>query len=222
MTHAIPCPMLFSPPMRNPTFAVLLAVLVSTFQLPLVAQPSAPVESQGALVEVSAVKFDLARNGSDPWLEAAIELAVKPGGRQVTGEFVDRVRVTLSIMVEGTNPKGEKQPAFYRASVEAITLEGGVSLVRFYLPPEIVRRDRLRADAAYYVVDVEAAGKPQPLGRGAISRSFSSPDSVKSFQSRVGADSGPNDGILMPQYLTPFDGDPRRVTPSFLRREARR
>jgi hypothetical protein len=208
--------------MRNPIFAALLTVLVSIFQLPLAAQPSAPAESQGALVEVSAVKFDLARNGSDNWLETVIELAVKPGGRQVTGEFVDRIRVTLSIMVEGTSPKGEKQPAFYRSSVELITLEGGVSAVRFYLPPEIVKRDRLRADAAYYVVDVEAAGKPQPLGRGAISRNFASPESVKSFQTRVTAESGTNEGVLMPQYLTPFDGDPRRVSPSFLRREARR
>jgi hypothetical protein len=199
--------------------------VVSVASLPLNAQPApaaAPAEAI-ALAEVTAVKFAGARWGSDNWFEAEIEVTAKPGGRAVSGQFVDRVRVTLSLGVEASDEKGTKKMTFYRSSVEAITLEGGgKSTFRFYLPPEVVSRDKLRPDVKYYVVELEAGGQAQPAGRANASTDFKSAESVKNFLSKVSAEAGPNEGILMPQHLSPFAYDSQRRAPSVLRREGQR
>ena len=168
------------------------------------------------------VRFNAVRNGGDVWLEAEIDLDVKPGGKAVTGEYVNRVRTTLNLMIEATDGRGGKQNTYYRASVEAISLEGGKASIRFYLPPEIVKRDRLRADVKFYTVDLEAGGQPQPPSKAGIAASFKGPDSVKKFQDMVAKDASANENLLVPQHLTPFAFDPQRHSPTMLRREPQR
>lgn len=212
--------------MKIPSILVFLPfAVVSVAPLPLVAQPApaaAPAEST-AVAEVTAVKFGGARWGSDNWFEAEVDVTAKPGGRAVSGQFVDRVRVTLSIGVESVDDKGVKKMNFYRSNVEAITLEGGgKSTFRFYIPPEVVSRDKLKADVKFYAVELEAAGQPQPPSRANASTDFKSADSVRNFLSRVSAEAGPNEGILVPQHLSPFAYDSQRRSPSVLRREGQR
>jgi hypothetical protein len=45
---------------------------------------------------------------------------------------------------------------------------------------------------------------------------------VKGFLGRATSAGGVNDGIMMPQYLTPFSFDPQRRAPTFVRRELQR
>jgi hypothetical protein len=156
-----------------------------------------------AQVEVNAVKFSFARIGRDAWLETDIRLDVKPGGKLVSGEFVDRVKVTLSIGCEAFDSKGQKSLVFYRSNIELISLEGGKpGMVRFYLPPEVVKRDNLRADVKYYVIEVEAKGELQKPVKASAATEFTTPDSLKNFLNKVSSESGANEGILMPVSYT--------------------
>ncbi len=181
------------------------------------AQPAAASQ-----VEVASVKFGAARFGGDNWLEADVELDVKPGGKPVSGEFVNRVRVVLTLGCDAVDSKGAKRLDFYRSTAELISVEGGKTNVRFYLPPEVVKRDKLKTPVDFYVVEVDAAGEPQVPSKESAATKFSSPESRKIFLSRATSESGINEGILMPQYLTPFSFDAQRRSPTFLRRELQR
>ncbi len=207
--------------MKFPFFIAALAILVFGIPLHSYCQP-APPPGPVPQVAVAGVKFGWARADGDNWLEAEVELEVRPGGKAVAGEFVDRVRTTLVLACEATNAKGEARTVFYRSICEAITLEGGKALIRFYLPPEVVKRDKLRADVKYYAVDLEAGGDPQPPARGAISPELKSADRVKNFRDKAGSEAANNEGLLVPQHLTPFAHDPQRRAPTVFRREAQR
>jgi hypothetical protein len=206
-------------------FALLFLTLVSAAPLPLTAQtPSAAAAEAGAQVAVSSpVKFSGARFGGDNWLEAEVEVEARPGGRAASGQFVDKVRVTLSLGMEAADDKGAKRLVFHRSSAEAITLEGGTkAFFRFYIPPEIVRRDKLRPDVKFYVVEIEAGGQPQPPAKASASNDFTSMESIRNFLAKVSAEAGQNEGVMIPQYLSPFALDSQRRAPSFVRREALR
>jgi hypothetical protein len=95
-------------------------------------------------------------------------------------------------------------------------------MVRFYLPPEVVKRDNLRPDVKYYVVELEANGEPQKPVKASASNDFTTADSLKNFLNKVSAESGANEGVLMPQYLTPFAADSQRPSSTPLRREIQR
>ncbi len=197
--------------------AVLLAVFI--FQLRSAAQGASVAVVEA---EVSAVKFSAARFGSDAWFEADVEVEAKPGGKLVAGQFVNRVRVTLSVGMEGTDEKGAKTINFYRATAEALTLEGGKSNFRFYFPPEIVKRDKLRTPVTYYAAEVEVAGKAQEPAKTSFSNAITSAASLQNFISKAAAESVANDGLLIPQFLTPFAADTQRRAPTFARKEALR
>lgn len=204
-----------------PFFFAFAAIL--TVVSPITAQPAPPAQGEAAQVEVAAVKFGAARFNGENWFEAEVEVNVKPGGRAISGQFVDRVRATLNLALEALDDKGAKRLTFYRSSVEAISLEGGAkSVFRFYLPPEIVRRDKLRPDVKYYVVELEVGGQPQPPARGSASTDFTSPDSIRNFLSKASSESGQNEGVLTPQHLSPFALDSQRRAPSVFRREGQR
>jgi hypothetical protein len=197
--------------------AVLLSV--SIFQSRSLAQGAAAGVVEA---EVSSVKFSSARFGSDAWFEADVEVEVKPGGKLVAGQFVNRVRVTLSVGMEGTDEKGAKTINFYRSTAEALTLEGGNSNFRFYFPPEIVKRDKLRPPVTYYAAEVEVAGKVQEPVKSSFASAFTSAVSLQNFISKAASESVSNDGFLIPQFLTPFAADTQRRAPTFARKEALR
>jgi hypothetical protein len=209
--------------MKIPAPFVLLALAFATFSpVQVRAQAPAAAAEAAAQVEVTGVKFNSARFGGDVWLESEIDLMAKPGGRAGPG-FVDRVRVTLSLGLEASDEKGAKRLVFYRANAEMIALEGGTkSTVRFFLPPEVVRRDRLRNDVKYYAVEIEAGGQPQTPTKPSVSSDFTSAEMVRNFLSKVTSESGQNEGILVPQHLSPFANDSQRRAPSVFRREAQR
>jgi hypothetical protein len=210
--------------MKNPLLSSLLAacLAVSLFPIHSAAQ-SGPAPAPVVEAEVGAVKFSSVKFGSDTWLEADVEIEAKPGGKLVAGQFVDRVRVIITIGMDSTDEKtGKPVRLFYRSAAEALTLEGGKSDFRFYFPPEIVKRDKLRTPLNYYAVELEVAGKAQAASKASYSSTITSAASLQNFISKAANESVVNEGLLIPQFLTPFSIDAQKRAPAFSRKEAQR
>lgn len=179
-------------------------------------------------VEVASVRFSnqrppatLSGGGTANWWEAEVTLNVRPPAGS-PGQMVSRVRVSLLVGFElPAIAGGERRLQHYRAEAECVALESGRADVRFYLPPEIVKRDQLHADPRYWGVELAVGGKPVTAARTAYATTLGSAEQRKNFQSKAGPAAAANDGILLPQYLTPFANQYPRATPSFVRREGR-
>lgn len=155
------------------------------------------------------------------WLEADVQLNVRPAPG-APREMVSRVKVSLLIGFELPAPTGgERRIEHYRAEAECAALEAGRADVRFYLPPELVKRDQLHGDPKYWGVELAVAGRALPASRAAYSPTLGGAEQRKNFQTRGGAAAVVNDGLLQPQFLTPFVNEYPRATPSFVRREGR-
>ena len=136
--------------------------------------------------------------------------------------MVGRVKVALTLGFElPGNSTGPRRIDYYRAEAECVALEAGRVDVRFYLPPELVKRDQLFGEPKYWGVELIVGGKALVPGKGAYSTPLSTPSGRKNFQSTATAAATANDGLLLPQYLTPFENEYPRATTSFVRREAR-
>lgn len=198
--------------LRSP---LLLALAFAGLCVALRAEP-APGEA-----EVSAVRFRLARPASganEPWLEAEVETNARPGPAN-PGRMLPRVRVTLTLCVETLAGNGPRRLDFYRASAEAVALDEGRSSIRFYLPPEIVRRDGVRSEPRWWLAEVAVGGRPMPAGRGRFSSALANEQIRRDFLQKVAANASGNDGVLQPQYLTPFATDHPNETPTYVRRD---
>jgi hypothetical protein len=175
-------------------------------------------------VDVTSAKFTNLRapNGAvGNWFEADLALNVRPAPG-APGQMVSRVRVTLTLGFESPGTAGgERRTEFYRAEAECVALEAGRTDVRFYLPPELVKRDQLHGDPKFWAVAVTAGGRAQTLGRAGAATALAAADARKNFESRAATGAPANDGLLQPQYLTPFAADYPRATPSFVRRDSR-
>ena len=200
---------------------MLLAVTVT----PVLAQtPPAPP----TVIEVAAVKFTPIRAGAGTWYEAEVEIQAKPGSAADNGNFINRVKVTLNLGVFSAKAApGAKIPdTYYKASAEAVAVEtsGGKTSFRFYLPPEIVKRDKITGDLKFYLVELSLDGRALPLTRFHYpAATFGTTTAiVESFRGKLSAEAGVNDGILLPQYLSPFAFDGSRPAPSFIRVESTR
>jgi hypothetical protein len=175
-------------------------------------------------VEVTTVKFTNVRaptGSTGTWLEGEITLNAKPVSGN-SSQMVSRVRVSLLLGFElPAIAGGERRLEHYRAEAECVALEPGRAYVRFYLPPEIVKRDQLHADPKYWGIELAVAGKALPAARAAYSTSLATAEQRKNFQARAGPAAVANDGVLQPQYLTPFVDEHPRATPTFVRRTDR-
>jgi hypothetical protein len=176
--------------------------------------PAAP-----APVEVSTVKFRPVAGG---WFEAEVEVQAKPGPVPTANRnFVNRVKVTFNLGVFSVKaPQGATVPdTYYRASAEAVAIETtGRTSFRFYLPPEIVKRDQVTGPQKFYLVELSVGGQVLPLTKDNVPSTFTSAAFIDGFRSKVSGEATANDGILLPQYLTPFATGGTN-TPTFIRTE---
>lgn len=175
-------------------------------------------------VEVAMVKFsNLRAPGGSPgnWYEADIALNVRPA-HGAPAQMVSRVKVSLLLAFDLAGASGpERRTESYRAEAECVALEPGRANVRFYLPAEIVKRDQLHGDPRQWGVEIAVDGRPLPAARPAYSGNLAAADARRAFQKRGATAAAGNDGVLVPQYLSPFAGEYPRATPSFFRRELR-
>lgn len=203
----------FKRPTRLLAFTVVFAFCFSVVPLRVCAQSNA----ETPVVEVTNVSFRNVQpdNGGEGWLEAVVELNV--GGTPGAGVYsrnVDRVKVTLSISIKTRNDDFD----FFRASAEAVTLRAGRASIRFYLPPEIVRREQINGTPYAYLVELAVKGRPLPDSPANASSVLRSADIVSGFKDRVVRAAPLNDGILVPQYDSPFEHSYGNDTPSYVRR----
>lgn len=176
--------------------------------------PARAVTFPGA-VEVNQVRFERLRA---EWYQVEVEVEVRPAPEN-TSRFVDRARVRLNLGFRITT--GGERFEFYQAEGTAVSLEQGRAYFRFYLPPEVVKRDRLSGAADFWAVQLAVGNKDMPVSRRQVSNSLPNPTVLENFLARVASEAPTNTGVLVPQYLSPFaEAEFGRGTPSFVRPEA--
>ena len=177
------------------------------------------------VIDVASVKFNPVRvGGADTWYEIEVGLQSRPGVAANNKQFINRVKVTLNLGVFSVKaPVGAKVPdTYYRASAEAVAIEATGSKIafRFYLPPEIVKRDELTGDQKFYSVQLSVDGKILSPTKTSVSlATLGNQQALDSFLAKISSDAPSNDGILVPQYLTFFAFDGSRPSPAFIRSE---
>lgn len=157
-------------------------------------------------VSVRSVEFReaLAPAAEEPHLEIAINLR---GERTADERRPDGFHRDVNVRLELAFNVGrgrEEQQTFYRAEARLVGLApGDAKTVFFYLPPEVVRRDRLRRPVAWRVA-LQVEGRALPQSPGTYSTNLSDPLAARAFVSRLSDEAAANDGILLPIYLTRF------------------
>jgi hypothetical protein len=201
---------------------------------------------------VRSVHFDPVKIGGqkNEWIRMQVELQAnfnpetkvsaedKVGKRPANKQWVDKVKVTVTQIFKPLGAANSTEYSYYRSSATVLTMEIGSSRSAFfYLPGDIVKRDRLKLQPDYFYVQLEVGGNEVPLfneaGRltpdmlAAVHKQFSS--NKKEFDAaRDLADRGAtaNAGMLRPQYMVPyaiFDTLPlSSPSPEFIREDAAR
>ncbi len=172
-------------------------------------------------IEVRGATFSLVRaplGATEHWQTMNVSLQARPD-RSRLGQVTDRVKVKVSIGYERAMAGGKREWQFYRASVDLVGLRSGRSRVRFYLPPEIVKRDEIQGGPKFWAVELVGEGMDVSPTRGNYSLALNNEGLLNQFMDKVSSEGAANDGILQPQHLTPFatldpDNTPTVVQPT--------
>jgi len=233
-------------PQATAVFASLTALFFSF--APLVAQVAKADTGKSAVI-VRSVHFDPAKLGGqqNPWIRAQVELranfnpeakvapdadasAKKPANKQ----WVDKIKVTLTQIFKPVGATAAADFAYYRSSATVLTMEVNTDRsVYFYLPGDVVKRDRLKSQPDYYFVQVEVggqelplfteAGRPVPDMQNAVHKMFLDKKAFDEARSLADRAVNANSGLLRPQYLVPysiFDNLPQgSPSPEFIRED---
>jgi hypothetical protein len=200
------------------------------------AQATAPADkdakSTGASgkpnVIVRDVKFLQVTLGGqvNKWNRMQVELEAKnnPDPKAFNKRWLDKVKVTVTQIYKTSSPKPEDWN-YYRSVATVLTLEVGVprSLL-FYLPGDVVKRDRINKEPDFYFVSLEVAGTEEPIfdAKGAliaeqqraVSRDISQKEKFEKAKDAADRGVSTNSGILRPQYLITYPDAPVAVPPS--------
>ena len=180
--------------------------------------PSAPPPTASG-VEIVDVGFRSVRspwNQADTWYEADLTIEVRAGADQ-PGRMLNRIKFAFAMATETVLATGSRR-SYHRCEAEVVALAAGRHHVRFYLPPEIAKRDALRGPAKEWLVEIAVQGKPLAITAKNYSASLRDPRAMNEFRTRLGTESPSHDGIMRPQYLSPFDREYANDTPTFMRR----
>jgi len=166
-------------------------------------------------VEVSSIRFskeraDLTR---ETWLEMAVTVRVKGNSDPTATDrrFLDQLGLQVALATQVGGGSSSKFN-YYQLRVEATAVERGEAVFRFYLPPQVLKRDGVGTPQPFaYAVELSVAGRPVAPGRGQVSSNLQDAARLQRFWELVEEQSSVNDGVLLPQYATPFrdeyDGD---------------
>lgn len=150
------------------------------------------------------------------WLECSLLLDVRRDSvdrERRHPDYIDGIVVNLMLGIE-VEPRSSSQTQFdfYTAEANLVSLPEGRHTVRFYLPPEIVERDRIRQQPHSYLIRLMRGDR---IFSEAVSPELERPNVRQSFLSRIGSDAPKNKGILLAQPQTPFVLAYPDDTPSF-------
>jgi hypothetical protein len=238
-------------PQARAVFASLMAICLS---LSCVLAQATKAEGGAATsgkspVYVRSVHFDPVKIGGqkNEWVRMQVELQAnfnpdtklsaedKAGKRPPNKQWVDRIKVTVTQIFKPLSVKDAAEFSYYRASATVLTMEVNSSRsLFFYLPGDIVKRDRLKMQPDYYYVQLEVGGTEIPLyteaGRltadmqAAVHKQFVNKKDFDGARELADRGVGTNAGMLRPQYLVPyaiFDNLPQgSPSPEFIREDS--
>lgn len=199
-------------------------------------------------VVVRSVHFDPAKIGGQKheWIRMQVELQAnfnpetkvaaedKATKRAANKQWVDKVKVTVTQIYKPVAVKEAAEFSYYRSTATVLTMEvNSPRSVYFYLPGDIVKRDRLKMQPDYYYVQLEVGGTEVPLyseaGRlspdmqAAVHKQFANKQAFDGARDLADRGVAANAGMLRPQYLVPyaiFDTLPQgSPSPEFLRED---
>lgn len=165
-----------------------------------------------AAAEIEIVKLDFDQveqpGGRDPWYQISVTFNVERGDREPHSNprFADEVSVELAFATESDRGGGTHY-AFYSATAEFPTLEVGRHVTRFYLPPELVKRDRVRGEPHAYLVEIASGAE---TAASILSANLRGEGRLTSFMDRA-ANEGSD--VLRLQEESPFAWINPRGTP---------
>ena len=201
-------------------------------------------------VNVRSVHFDPVKLGGqqNPWIRTQVELhanfnpeakaapeAEAGPKKPINKNWVDKVKVTVTLIFKPIGTTTAEEFAYYRSSATVLTMEVNTDRsVYFYLPGDIVKRDRLKMQPDYYYVQVEVGGTEQPLfsenGRpvadmgNALHKFFLDKKNFDLARPQADRAVGSTSGMLRPHYLVPaafYDSLPQgSPQPEFIREDA--
>ena len=231
--------------------AVFASLMAFCLFVPLVSAqaPTAAGNAGKSPVIVRSVHFDPVKIGGqkNDWIRMQVELqanfnpetkvtaAEQASKRAANKMWVDKVKVTVTQIFKPLTAKDATEFSYYRASATVLTLEiGSPRSVYFYLPGDIVKRDRLKMQPDYYYVQVDVGGTEQPLfteaGRpvpdmaNAMHKMFIDKKAFDVARSEADRAVNANNGMLRPHYLVPsafYDSLPQgSPQPEFIREDA--
>lgn len=242
-------------PLVRAVFASLTAFCVSVSVLSAQAtKAEAGAGTSKSPVVVRSVHFDPAKIGNqkNEWIRMQVELqanfnpeaklsaedkADKAGKKTVNKQWVDKIKVTVTQIFKPLSAKDATEFSYYRASATVLTMEiGSPRSVYFYLPGDIVKRDRLKLQPDYYYVQLEVGGTEVPLfseaGRispdmlAAVHKQFVNKKDFDGARDLADRGASANAGMLRPQYMVPyaiFDTLPQgSPSPEFIREDVTR
>ena len=237
-------------PQVRAVFASLMAFSLSVAGLSGQATKGEVGAASGkSAVNVRSIHFDPVKIGGqqNPWIRTQVELhanfnpeakaapdAAAGAKKPVNKQWVDKVKVTLTQIFKPIGTTAAAEFAYYRSSATVLTMEVNTDRsVYFYLPGDIVKRDRLKMQPDYYYVQLEVGGTEQPLfteaGRPtpdmmpALHKMFLDKAAFDVARSEADRAVNANNGMLRPQYLVPyaiFDSLPQgSPSPEFIRED---
>ena len=179
-------------------------------------------------VTVRDVKFlQVALGGQvNKWNRMQVELEAKnnPDEKALNKRWLDKVKVTVTQIYKTASAKPEDW-IYYRSTATVLTLEiGQPRSVLFYLPGDIVKRDRINKEPDFYYVELEVAGNEEPVfdAKGtlvaeqqrAVSRDISQKAKFDAAKDAADRAVSSNSGMLRPQYMITYFDAPVAVPPS--------
>jgi hypothetical protein len=202
-------------------------------------------------VTVRSVHFDPVKIGGqkNDWIRMQVELQAnfnpetkvtaeeKAGKRAANKQWVDKVKVTVTEIFKPLGAIAATEFSYYRASATVLTLEiGSPRSVYFYLPGDIVKRDRLKMQPDFFYVQIDVGGTEVPLfneaGRlnpdmlAAVHKQISTKALFDGARDLADRGANANTGMLRPQFLVPYaisdplpQGSP---SPEFIREDGAR
>lgn len=236
-------------PQVRAVFASLMAFCLSVAGL-LAQAGKADANAGKSAVNVRSVHFDPVKLGGqqNPWIRTQVELhanfnpdakaapeAEAGPKKPVNKGWVDKVKVTLTLIFKPIGTTTAEEFAYYRSSATVLTMEVNTDRsVYFYLPGDIVKRDRLKMQPDYYYVQVEVAGSEQPLfsenGRpvadmsNALHKFFLDKKNFDLARPQADRAVSATSGMLRPHYLVPaafYDSLPQgSPQPEFIREDS--
>ena len=202
-------------------------------------------------VTVRAVHFDPTKIGGqkNEWIRMQVELQAnfnpetkvaaedKAGKKVANNKWVDKIKVTVTQIFKPITAKDASEFSYYRASATVLTLEvGSPRSIYFYLPGDIVKRDRLKMQPDFFYVQLDVAGTEVPLfseaGRlnpdmlVAVHKQIASKKEFDGARDLADRGVSANAGMLRPQFMVPyaiFDTLPQgSPCPEFIREDGSR